>query len=135
MFRKERDHSFLKDKQMGGADHLVTAVVMEVSMTGSPCLSALTRPGYKYIRAVNWSQIYLYSNVPFCRQVGQLLSSLLKDFLFIVSVKVGLKKKHCVNIHLVVKITFSQTLSPVKKKTTKQNHKKNPKANQTTCPL
>lgn len=87
--------------------HLVTAVVMEVSMTGAPCLSALTRPGYKYIRAVSRSQVYLYSNVPFCRQVGPLLSSVLKDFLFIVSVKVGWKKKFCVNIHLVVKITFS----------------------------
>jgi len=81
---------FLPEWQTDGRCRLclIAAVVMELSMVDTPPVSVLGGSGYKYLRAVYLSQIFLYSSLPFCKQVGSLIFSL-KDFLFIVSVKVG----------------------------------------------
>lgn len=52
---------FLPERQTDGRCrlHLVTAVVMEVSMVDTPHLSALRGPVYKYLRAVCLSQMFL----------------------------------------------------------------------------
>lgn len=62
-------------------------------MEDTPGLSALRGTSCKDLSAVCLSQVFLYSSVPFCKQVEPLLSYLLKEFLFFVSIKVGWNKK------------------------------------------